>query len=268
MTDPTNTSNNPTPTPAIGDPGMTGGATGSMPPASPQTPPTPPVPPQNTETPPTPQKPAVEPPSAPDDGWGELTSGNAVLDSSIKAFTQSVNMSPQDFMQIVGNAIDYSDPELIDTTLLNTKYKEHAATVRQLTDALIKTVNESRTAAVNTAYEVAGSKEAWDNAVALFNANAPDYLKGTIKTMIDNGNIKEGAQMLMQTVGQYGASGTQTPQYGGTNTTARGLSFDELKTELGKLVKEAGGASLESGTYGRRYQELMRLRAIGRSQNL
>lgn len=264
MTDPTNTPNNPTPTPAIGDPGMTGG----VPPTPPQTPPTPPVPPQNTETPPTPQKPAVEPPSASDDGWGELTSGNAVLDSSIKAFTQSVNMSPQDFMQIVGNAIDYSDPNLIDTTLLNTKYKEHAATVHQLTEALIKTVNESRTAAVNAAYEVAGSKEAWDNAVAVFNANAPDYLKGTIKTMIDNGNIKEGAQMLMQTVGQYGASGTQTPQYGGTNTSARGLSFDELKTELGKLVKEAGGASLESGTYGRRYQELMRRRAIGRSQNL
>lgn len=263
MTDPINESN-PAGTPSVGDPGMTGGA----PVAPPQTPSTPPAPAPKGDVPPTPQHAPTEPVNASQDGWGELTSGNAVLDSSIKAFTQSVNMSPQDFMQIVGNAIDYSDPNLIDTTLLNTKYKEHAATVHQLTEALISTLDESRAAAVNTAYEVAGSKEAWDQAVALFNANAPDYLKGTIKTMIDNGNIKEGAQMLMQTVGQYGASGTQTPRYTGNNTNARGLSFDELKTELGKLVKEAGGASLESGTYGRRYQELMRLRAIGRSQNL
>ena len=51
-------------------------------------------------------------------------------------------------------------------------------------------------------------------------------------------------------------------------TPQKGLSFDELKVELGKLVQEAGGASLESGTYGRRYQDLMKRRAIGRQQGI
>lgn len=265
MTDPTNQNTNPNPTtPPVGDPGMQGG----VPPTPPVTPSVPPVPPQNGGTPQTPPEPPQQAPTASDGDWGDLSSGNAVLDNTIKAFTTSIGMSPADFMQIVGNAVDYGDPNLIDTTLLNQKYGAHTATVQQLTNALIESVAQSRNAVTQTAYDVAGSKEGWDQAVAIFNANAPDYLKSAVKAMIDNGNVKEGAQMLMQSVQQYGAPGTITPQYSGNGSTAKGLSFDELKAELGKLVKEAGGASLESGTYGRRYEDLMRRRAIGRQQGL
>lgn len=208
-----------------------------------------------------------EPPTAPND-WGNLTSGDAVLDGAIKAFTDASGMSPQDFMQIVGNAVDYGDPELIDKTLLNTKYAGKEGTIKELANALIHQSVNAENAVRNTAYSVAGSKEAWDQAVAIFNANAPAYLKETVKTMIDNGKVQEGAQMLMNSVGSYGAGASSMPQMGGGMTPQKGLSFDELKVELGKLVQEAGGASLESGTYGRRYQDLMRRRAIGRQQGI
>ena len=263
MTDPIDNQTQNTNTPPAGDPGFQGGT-----PTPPPVPPTPPTHQGNGGVSDTSPQAHTEPPTAVDDYWGDLTSGNAVLDGTIKAFTKSAGMSPADFMQIVGNAIDYSDPELIDTTLLNTKYSQHAGVIKELTNALIGSVNESRNAAQNVAYSVAGSKEAWEQSVAVFNANAPDYLKSAIKAMIDNGNIQEGAQMLMQSVGQYGSSGTNMPRFTGSNTHERGLSFDELKSELGKLVKEAGGASLESGTYGRRYEDLMRRRAIGRQQGI
>lgn len=208
-----------------------------------------------------------EPPKTSND-WGNLTSGDAVLDGAIKAFTDASGMSPQDFMQIVGNAVDYGDPELIDKTLLNTKYAGKEGTIKELVNALIHQSVNAENAVRNTAYSVAGSKETWDQAVAIFNANAPAYLKETVKTMIDNGKVQEGAQMLMNSVGSYGAGASSMPQMGGGMSPAKGLSFDELKEELGKLVKEAGGASLESGTYGRRYQDLMRRRAIGRQQGI
>lgn len=74
--------------------------------------------------------------------------------------------------------------------------------------------------------------------------------------------------MLLDSVRGYGTMPNNVPPYQGTPTGSRGLSFDEMKSELAKLTKEAGGASLESGTYGRRYEDIMARRKLGREQGL
>ncbi len=263
MTDPMNQNPNPNPESQVaGTPDTPQNAPNSAP-TAPTTPPNMYTPTRATDAP-TSQD--TRPTS--DADWGGLSSGDAVLDGAIKAFTASAGMSPQDFMQIVGNAVDYNDPELIDKTLLSSKYAGTEDTIKGLVNALIAQANNADNMIRNTAYQIAGGKESWDQAVAIFNANAPAYLKETVKTMIDNGKIKEGAQMLMNSVGSYGQGASSMPQMGGGMTPQKGLSFDELKVELGKLVQEAGGASLESGTYGRRYQDLMKRRAIGRQQGI
>lgn len=84
--------------------------------------------------------------------------------------------------------------------------------------------------------------------------------------MIDSGKVEAGCKMVMDVVQGYGAMPHVMPPSSGTTMPDRGYSFDEMKAELGKLIKEAGGASLESGTYGRRYQEIMNRRSLGRKQ--
>lgn len=60
--------------------------------------------------------------------------------------------------------------------------------IKSFTEAIIAQENANQSTLVNTAYSLAGSKENWDQAVQMFNANAPDYLRETVKFMIDNGN--------------------------------------------------------------------------------
>lgn len=204
--------------------------------------------------------------SIPED-WQAYTTGNAVLDTSIAAVLQTMGSNPEEFANGIEKAIKYNDPSLIDGAML-AKYKQYAPMIKSFTEAIIAQENANQSTLVNTAYSLAGSKENWDQAVQMFNANAPDYLRETVKFMIDNGNSEAGMRMLLDSVRGYGTMPNNVPPYQGTPTGSRGLSFDEMKSELAKLTKEAGGASLESGTYGRRYEDIMARRKLGREQGL
>lgn len=200
--------------------------------------------------------------------WQSYSTGNSVLDSSIAGLLQTMGSNPQEFLEFTQNAIDYGDLNLLDTTAIQSKYPKFQSAIRAMTQAVIAQNQQNMTAVQNTAYSIAGSKENWDSAVKIFNANAPQYLKETVKTMIDNGHVQEGTNMLMSAVQGFGSLPQNMPQYQGNGTSVKGYSFDEMKAELNKLVQQAGGASLESGTFGRRYQEIMHRRNIGRAQGL
>ena len=176
--------------------------------------------------------------------------------------------NPEEFLSFTRNAIEYGDLNLLDTTAIKSKYPQYEEAIKSMTQAVIAQNQQTVSDIKNTAYGIAGSKENWDSAVRIFNANAPQYLRETIKTMIDNGHVQEGANMLMNAVQSFGSLPQNMPQYSGSAGAVRGITFDEMKTELAKLTAEAGGASLESGTYGRRYEDIMRRRSIGRAQGI
>lgn len=176
--------------------------------------------------------------------------------------------NPEEFLSFTRNAIEYGDLNLLDTTAIKSKYPQYEEAIKSMTQAVIAQNQQTVSNIKNTAYGIAGSKENWDSAVRIFNANAPQYLRETVKTMIDNGHVQEGASMLMNAVQGYGSLPQNMPQYSGSAGAVRGITFDEMKAELAKLTAEAGGASLESGTYGRRYEDIMYRRSIGRAQGI
>lgn len=261
---PTNT--NPQENPANG---------GSTPPAPPPIPPVPPPPADkdNRIPPSVAQNAQGAVPSTPQVGqvpeaWQDYSTGNSVLDTSIAGLLQTMGSNPEEFLSFTRNAIEYGDLNLLDTTAIKSKYPQYQEAIKSMTQAVIAQNQQTVSNIKNTAYGIAGSKENWDSAVRIFNANAPQYLRETVKTMIDNGHVQEGANMLMNAVQSFGSLPQNMPQYSGSAGVARGITFDEMKAELAKLTAEAGGASLESGTYGRRYEDIMYRRSIGRAQGI
>lgn len=262
---PTNT--NPQDNPANG---------GSTPPAPPPVPPVPPPPADKNDS--------AIPPNVAQNGhsavpgthqvgqvpeaWQDYSTGNSVLDTSIAGLLQTMGSNPEEFLSFTRNAIEYGDLNLLDTTAIKSKYPQYEEAIKSMTQAVIAQNQQTVSDIKNTAYGIAGSKENWDSAVRIFNANAPQYLRETVKTMIDNGHVQEGANMLMSTVQSFGSLPKNMPQYSGSAGTGKGITFDEMKAELAKLTAEAGGASLESGTYGRRYEDIMYRRSIGRAQGI
>lgn len=200
--------------------------------------------------------------------WQDYSTGNSVLDTSIAGLLQTMGSNPEEFLSFTRNAIEYGDLNLLDTTAIKSKYPQYEEAIKSMTQAVIAQNQQTVSDIKNTAYGIAGSKDNWDSAVRIFNANAPQYLRETVKTMIDNGHVQEGASMLMNAVQSFGSLPQNMPQYSGNAGAVRGITFDEMKAELAKLTAEAGGASLESGTYGRRYEDIMYRRSIGRAQGI
>lgn len=244
------------------------------------TPPVTPEPPAQNPAPTTPSAAPTNPEPAPQpiipvqktntgSVWtAEDSTGDAVLDMGIDAVTRLSGCSRDDFIRIVGKAVERNDISLLDEAFVNEKYGDYKEHFRQITQALIdKRVADTETH-VKVAYGVAGSEEAWKNAVGVFNQNAPEHMKLAVKTMIDNGNVKEGAQLLMEVVRNLGVPGSTSGLPVGNGTSKAGLSADQFREEMNKLIKEAGNRSLESGIYGERYQELLARRAIGRKAGL
>lgn len=248
---------------------------GSTPPAPPPIPPVPP-PPADTDTKIPPNVAQNAQGGVPNtaqmgtvpEAWQDYSTGNSVLDTSIAGLLQTMGSNPEEFLSFTRNAIEYGDLNLLDTTAIKSKYPQYEEAIKSMTQAVIAQNQQTVSDIKNTAYGIAGSKENWDSAVRIFNANAPQYLRETIKTMIDNGHVQEGASMLMNAVQNFGSLPQNMPQYSGSAGSARGITFDEMKAELAKLTAEAGGASLESGTYGRRYEDIMYRRSIGRAQGI
>lgn len=210
-------------------------------------------------------------PSATGVDWDAYSTGNPVLDTAAKTVLQSMGSNPQEFVELITNALEHQDVELVDWTKVEMKYPQYKEQIRTLTKAIIDNNQAQAKSVFDKAYSIAGSKENWEKAVALFNANAPSYLKETVKTMIDSGNQEAGMQMLVNAVKGLGT----TPATGGTPNLngqggggPKGLTYREMQQEVHKLMKEAGGASLESGVYGQRYQEIMERRKLGRQQGI
>jgi hypothetical protein len=114
---------------------------------------------------------------------------------------------------------------------------------------------------------MAGGKDRWDSAVAVFNENAPQHLKTAVTLLMDSGQHKEGTQLLLDTVVQAGLFVDANPTIQGLAGKSSGggaLGGNEFKAEMAKLKQEAGNRSLESGPFGERYQQLIERRSMGR----
>lgn len=204
------------------------------------------------------------------DDFDQYSTGNTILDSATKQLGMLMGASGAELAKLMEKALEYGDPSLLDGALIDQKYAQYKEPLKQLTIAHIQQRAQHQADVTNTAYAVAGSKENWESAVQVFKQTAPQYLYETVKAMINSGKVKEGAEMIMNTVAQNGFNPKpSTNLQGGAGVGVQGLSYSAFKEEMNKLSKEAGNRSFEgNGEYARRYQDLLARRHAGRLAGL
>lgn len=235
------------------------------PPVAPVVPvvPKPPVPP----TPPAPANPAPKEEAVPDNTpAAPSNTGNTALDAAIDVMVRATGATQADLDRATDKAFQYGDPNLVDEHFLREKFGAYAEQAIALAKAAVDQAKSNVAALKQTVHDVAGGEANWNNAVALFNQNAPDHMKSAVKHLIDTGKVSEGAKLLMDSVVQAGLLPSQSNEFNGsTVTTAHGaLSAEQFKAELATLRKEAGNRSFESGPFADKYNQLIQRRAQGR----
>jgi len=249
--------------------------------AQPQTPPQ--LPPQVPPAGPAPQQPAPAPqpvqqpaPVEQEQDTDNIEeTGNAVLDATISAFVSVTGAKPSDLNRAVSKALEYQDANLIDVAFIKERFGKHAAQAISIAKAAvaenISQAGKASDAAKQVAYSVAGDQAKWNQAVSVFNTAAPANIKAAVEALMDKGNIKAGAELLMQTVSQSGLVPETNPSLNGGSVTAGNtgaLSAQQFKTELATLRKEAGNGSLETGPNAEKYNRLITRRRAGKQAGI
>lgn len=244
--------------------------TNAVPPVAPVVPVVTPTPAPNPAPVPTPA-PAPEPTPAPAPVPTEgVYTGNQTLDIAINAFVVSTGVKAEDLQHAVNAAIQYNNPDLIDVEFIRAKCGKNADQAIALAKAAVTDIASKAEATRQEVFQAAGGQQQWEQAVSVFNTSAPEHVKAAVKALINSGQLKAGATMLLEQVQATGLVPTVNPlvQGGQAAGTGGALSAVDFQKEMAALKKEAGNRSLETGHIGQRYQELMARRAQGRKLGL
>lgn len=170
-----------------------------------------------------------------------------------------------DLNQLMGNAVAYGDPRLIDQRYLAEKFPgDKAQAVKGMLVALVDAVNQEATKAEQAVFSVAGGEPQWRAAAASFDQGAPSGLKAAVASMLNSGhptNIAQAAEIIVQFAQGSGfvpvKGATTIPTATGGAGNVGGLSSEEFKAQLRTLNPNAAD-------YSRKIQELEQLRVLGK----
>lgn len=191
--------------------------------------------------------------------------GNPAIDAGISMLKQVTGLSDADMVRALGKAVEYGgDPNLIDTAYIKERFGEHAAYAEMLAKAYLEDQVGAAQKAVNSAYEMAGSKANWDSAAQVFAAKAPEHLRKAARALADSGDISGSAKLVLETCQSMGMIAQVNPKLQGNPGTAGALTAEAFSQEYSKLRKEVGNRSMESQAFNGRYQELLARRAAGK----
>lgn len=169
--------------------------------------------------------------------------------------------------RVLGNALRYGDPDLIDVAYINDKGGANARNLIEMARGIVEGVTKQAQAFETSVYNTVGGKGNWDVLVGVFNSKAPTEVRATVARMLDSKDallIKQGAAM----VAEYGKSSGLIPQQG-TQFGASAMA----PTNSGGLTKAAFQAALRqldqrSPDYESKASALMQQRALGKQQGL
>ena len=193
----------------------------------------PPTVPPNAVNPPAPAG-TIEPPNLNGQVSSTIDLGDSTLNAAISALVASTNATEADLERIAAKAIEYGDINLLDMNFIREKYPKFEQQFVAVAQAII----EQRSAVENfnrqQIYNLAGGENKWNAAVSVFNANAPDYLRTAVRSLIDGGKQTEGAQLLMDYVQYSGLGIVQGDRVQSTNLSAGngGLSRNQFQEEI------------------------------------
>lgn len=206
------------------------------------------------------QKPKTAPPNTGD--VSNLT-GNKALDIAVETFAVATGITSADFERAIGTAVSQGKVELVDKAFLQEKLGDKAQHAIALCEAMVQEGLNQMQNLRQEAYSVAGGEAQWQRAAELFRAKADPALVQAVAAMMDNGNVKQGATVVMTTVQGLGLLTNSNPLVTGdapTGTPSTALNSADFKAAMTELKKQNGNRSLDNN---KQYQDLVERRRQG-----
>lgn len=196
------------------------------------------------------------------------TTGNPAIDAGIAMLKNVSKLTDADMVRALGKAVEYNNPDLVDTAFIKERFGEHAAYAEMLAKAYLDNQVGQAQAAVNTAYEMAGGKAGWEAASQVFNGKAPEHLRIAARALADSGDIASAAKLVIETCKSMGMVASVNPKLQGGAGAPGALTAQAFSQEYAALRKEVGNRSLQSPAFATRYQDLLARRAAGKAAGI
>ena len=164
-----------------------------------------------------------------------------------------------DLDRVLGKALAFGDPALVDLAYLRDAGGPQAAQLAEIAKGIVQAVNAKADAITRDVYATVGGEAVWHASVAAFNQSAPHELRVTVAQMLDSTNenfIKAGAKI----VAEFGRGSGHIPQQGAPllNSASAGIQGQGLtklafQEELRKLdVNKPGYVEAREALFARR----------------
>lgn len=194
--------------------------------------------------------------------------GNPAIDAGIAMLKQVTKLNDADMVRAIGKAVEYNDPNLIDSAFIKERFGEHAAYAELLAKAYLDDQVGQAQRAVTAAYDLVGGKQNWDTASQLFNAKASEHIRAAARALANSGDVAGAAKLVVETVQGLGLISKEAGIIKGGAALDGALSAADFSKEYQALRKEAGNRSLESPKFSQRYQNLLSRRSAGKAKGI
>lgn len=194
--------------------------------------------------------------------------GNPAIDAGIAMLKQVTKLNDADMVRAIGKAVEYNDPNLIDSAFIKERFGEHAAYAELLAKAYLDDQIGQAQRAVTAAYDLVGGKQNWETASQLFNAKAPEHVRAAARALANSGDVTGAAKLVVETVQGLGLISKEAGILKGGAALDGALSAADFSKEYQALRKEAGNRSLESPKFAQRYQNLLSRRKAGKAKGI
>jgi hypothetical protein len=194
--------------------------------------------------------------------------GNPAIDAGIAMLKQVSKLNDADMVRAIGKAVEYNDPNLIDSAFIKERFGEHAQYAELLAKAYLDDQIGQARRAVTAAYDLVGGKENWETASQLFNAKAPEHVRNAARALANSGDVAGAAKLVVETVQGLGLIAKEAGILKGGAALDGALSAADFSKEYQALRKEAGNRSLESPKFSQRYQNLLSRRQAGKAKGI
>lgn len=196
------------------------------------------------------------------------TTGNPAIDAGIAMLKQVSKLNDADMVRAIGKAVEYNDPNLIDSAFIKERFGEHAQYAELLAKAYLDDQIGQAQRAVTAAYDLVGGKQNWETASQLFNAKAPEHVRAAARALANSGDVTGAAKLVVETVQGLGLIAKEAGILKGGTALDGALSAADFSKEYQALRKEAGNRSLESPKFAQRYQNLLSRRKAGKAKGI
>lgn len=194
---------------------------------------------------------------------------NQINDPIIKSMATVLQTAGKDLDldRVLGKALAFGDPALVDVAYLRDAGGPQAAQLAEIAKGIVQAVNAKAEAVTNAVYALVGGEAVWHSSVAAFNQSAPHELKVTVAQMMDSTNenfIKAGAKI----VAEFGRNSGLIPQQGApllnsasAGVQGQGLTREQFQAELRKIDSNSPG-------FEQAREALFARRALGKRSGL